>query len=214
MGMQYLGNSRRRLSEDGAYHLRRRDGHWVVELTYRVGHREVALLSTLDHADLADQVLEGQINMRGVGGGRFLINEFGHVLIRNEGDCNCYGTYDDFLEFRFDGDLISPRAPMELRPGGPWSGPGVGIRYTLDAYGTDIRYEPDDGYPINLSDFVGRRRADDLASRLNQVRPGGGNLCINQAREFFAVPLHGRPPYIYMGRLAEDDPWFPEPSIG
>ncbi len=75
VGMTYRGNGRRRLSEDGSYHLRRCGDDWVAEITYRWDYREVALLSTRDHSDLMDIVLDGQVDMRGVPGGRFLINE-------------------------------------------------------------------------------------------------------------------------------------------
>ena len=80
-------------------------------------------------------------------GGAFYINEFKAVLVPDGEGGRCYyaGDYDEVLEFKEDDLFVSPVAAPGLRPGDPWPGPRVGIKYVLCAGAGDIRYEMVDG---------------------------------------------------------------------
>lgn len=108
-----------------------------------------------------------------------------------------------------------PQPPPGLQPGEPWTGPRVGIGYTLAAGGNDITYRrqvrPGLSQEHRLSDYVGQHAAAQLANRLRQIKgPLGGRVYINEVGEFFAPIRNGdsRVSFVYLGPLA-DDPWFP-----
>jgi hypothetical protein len=192
-----------------------------IRLVYRVSDRERELLTTDNHDDLVDMVNRVKLELTGVSGGVFYINEYRDVLVPNTANGGSFyaGNYARDLEFDYNGTPITPRPPDGLRPGDPWPGPRAGIRYTLKAGGADIRYELKSGRTIRehrLSDDVGPQRAGELARRIAAVKGNsGGRLYINEACEMFA-PLSGAAEggvdYIYLGSLA-DSAWFDAPDV-
>ncbi|MGW9193079.1 hypothetical protein [Micromonospora chersina] len=194
-------------------------GGMEVRLVYRISAREKELLTNDRHESLVAMVNEVKEKINGTAGGAFYINEHHHVLVPHpEGGCVYAGTYDEILEFDYDGQLIGPVPPSDLDPGAAWPGPHAGIPYVLCAGGTDIRYDAVSGRRIRevrLSDDVGQEPARLLARRLAAVKGNaGGRVYINEASHFFA-PVNtatGGVSYVYLGAL-DDDAWFPVPDV-
>lgn len=182
----------------------------AVRLVYVVGQRERALLTTDSHPELVGMVQRVKTAHGEQPSGVFYINEWRHVLVK-AAQCTWYaGVYDRLLEFDLDGTTISARASQDLKPGDPWPGPRVGIRYTLTASGNDIycrrtiskRTERQEF----LSDYVSD--AESFVRTLAKHRPTGGRIYINEAREIFSPSSDGK--FIYLG-FAPTHLWFPEP---
>jgi hypothetical protein len=191
---------------------------WTVQLQYVLNNTEYALLTTREHTELVEIVNRTKEAVNGSAGGAFYLNEYGHVVVPStDADYFFGGTYDEQLEFDFDGETISGRPATGVAPGDVWTGPHVGIPYTLNANASDIRYEATFGSTVErreLSGAVGSDQASRLASRLGGYKPSGGRIYINECREFFA-PVEGVDGwcYVYLGPLA-DDAWFPPPDTG
>jgi len=195
-------------------------GSMEVRLVYNVGRGERALLTTEHHGELVEMVNCTKVALGGQPGGAFYINEYMHVLVPSTSAAGCFyaGTYEKPLRFAFDGEIVEARAPEGLRPGQPWSGPHVGIKYTLNAGGNDIYFRKTTRWgdkQVLLSESCGNPgRARDLASRLAQVKGhGGGGFYINEIGEFFApVQSAGSLEYLYLGHLGESA-WYPLPEV-
>lgn len=212
----YRGNTSRGIAKDSRYTVKL---NGKVALLYYVGGKETALLTTADHPELVALVNEAKRSGGSVqGGGSFVINEYRDVLVPNSaGEAVLYaGRYTRDLEFTFDGALISPVAPSSIRPGDIWPGPHVGIRYTLAAGAKDVRYEltTDRGTQktISLSDFHPKGAIARVLDMCRAVKPNGGALYVNEARELFA-PVEDEAGYQrrYIGHLG-NKPWFPAPD--
>ena len=210
----YRGNTSWGVGQDTHYTVKL-DG--TIRLVYAVGHNERALLTTDGHPELVEMVNEAK--RRGgasQGGGGFLINEFRHVLVPTQTKGVLYaGVYTRDLEFEFEGTTISPVAPSNIRPGQEWPGPHVGIKYTLAASATDVRYDEQTARgTIRRECLKDHHSADALAGLLRMlkaVKPNGGAIYVNEAREIFA-PVNDGNGYQrrYVGHLGSK-PWFAEP---
>jgi hypothetical protein len=181
-----------------------------IRLILTVGRRERTLLTTKDHPALVEMVGDVKAGHGEPPSGVFYINEWRHVLVKAGGGTWFAGEYNSILEFDLDGKVISARAPSGLAPGDAWTGPRVGVRYTLAASGDDVyckrmicsRTERQE----YLSDYI-----DDAAAFVrgfSKFRPHGGRLYINEARELFSPDPNGG--FVYLG-YAPTDRWFPEP---
>jgi hypothetical protein len=210
----YQGNAAWGTGKEAKYTVKL-DG--TVQLTYTVSKNERALLTTDGHAELVGLVNEAK--RRGgatQGGGGFVINEYRHVLVpTQDGQVLYAGTYTRDLEFTFDGSLISPVAPSGIQRGDIWPGPHVGIRYTLAAGATNIRWDkptPRGTKTVSLADHYSLDELSELLAMCRSVKPQGGALYINEARELFA-PVERSTGYerVYIGHLGSR-PWFPEPE--
>jgi mRNA-degrading endonuclease RelE of RelBE toxin-antitoxin system len=213
----YKGNTARAIAKDTRYTVKL---NGKVALLYYVDERETALLTTDDHPELVGIVNAAK---RAGGntqdGGSFVVNEYRHVLVPNAaGERVLFaGVYTRDLEFRFEGSLISPIAPSTIRPGDIWPGPHVGIRYTLAAGASDIRYEETTARGtqrrICLSDFHSKTALEPLLQMCRRLKSAGGAIYINEARELFA-PVEDAGSYErrYIGHLGTL-PWFPEPAV-
>lgn len=216
--IEYRGNKPKAVKKAAKYHIKYSDGDWVVQLQYVLNKTERALLTTDDHPDLVAMVNEVKEETNGVPGGAFYINEYSQVVVPSTaGDYFLAGCYERLLEFDFDGEVVSSRAPDGITPGDHWDGPHVGIPYTVSAGRDDIKYKVK-YHNIEetklLSEVVGKRSAEALAGRLGEHKPNGGRVYINECREFFA-PIPGSQDdgwhFIYLGPLG-GDPWFPRPE--
>jgi hypothetical protein len=211
----YRGNTSKGIAQDTRYTVKL-DG--TVQLVYNVGGNERALLTTDEHPDLVSLVNEAK--RRGgssQGGGGFVINEYRLVLVPTQsGEVLYAGVYTRDLEFTFEKTLISPVAPPGLRPGDVWPGPHVGIRYTLAANAVDVRYEEKTQRGttrrVCLSETHPGGALAGLLDICRMVKPKGGPLYVNEARELFA-PVDDGNGYKrrYIGHLG-GRPWFPDPS--
>ena len=215
----YPGLKPSNVNKDAKYSIRTgEDGEHEVQLLYRLNAKERALLSTQDHSELVEMVNEAKLHGNGSPGGAFYINEYLDVVVpTTDGECWFAGTYQNYLEFEFEGQLIGPRAHEDLSPGDPWPGPHVGIRYTLKAGGKDIGYTTSPRPKVErtelLSDHHGPEAAAELARRLAAVKGSeGGRIYINECGEFFSPPPDPREDFIYLGSL-DEDLWFPPPDV-
>ena len=195
-------------------------GPMEIRLIYRVSNRERELLTTGRHDELVEMVNKVKLELTGLPGGAFYINEYRDVLVPDtiNGGCIYARNYTRDLEFEYNGTLITPRPPEGLGSGDHWPGPHVGIPYTLMAGGHDVRYETRSGRTIRehrLSDDVGPQQARDTASRIAAIKGNaGGRFYINEACEMFA-PLtdsDGTLDYVYIGPLS-DSAWFHAPDV-
>ena len=218
MAMKYPGYVPSNVSKDAKYSVVSGPDGWEVRLIYRLSAREEALLTTKHHDRLVDMVNDVKLEHNGKEGGAFYVNEFFDVLVPTvDGNCYFAGTYQEVLEFEFDGEVISPRPRPGLEPGEPWPGPHVGIRYTLKAGGRDIGYEtkpsPNLVRKELLSDCHGEGPAAELAARLARIKGDkGGRIYLNECGEFFSPPSALGGEYVYLGAL-DDDVWFPAPDV-
>ena len=215
--MKYPGYIPSNVNKDAKYSVVNGPHGYEVRLIYRLSAREEALLTTQQHGDLVAMVNAVKLEYNGREGGAFYINEYLDVLVpATDGGCYFAGTYQAHLEFDFDGQTISPKASPGLQPGEPWSGPHVGIRYTLKAGGRDIGYETKPSPNIVrkelLSDYHGEDAAAALSMRLARVKgEAGGRIYLNECGSFFAPPA-SQGEYLYLGDL-DDDLWFPPPEV-
>jgi hypothetical protein len=216
----YSGHIPSNVSRDASYSVvRGEEGEMVVRLVFRLRLREVALLTTGSHRRLVDMVNAVKEQVEGVLGGGFYINEYGHVLVPAGGSCYFADEYHDLLEFDFEGTTISPEPPPDLTPGDHWEGPHVGVAYRLTV-DDDLAYELRSGQRVRtlvLSEQVppdAVARAQALVERLRRLKGGPGRLYINEARALFA-PVEDADgwAYLYLGRLEDEDPWFPCPDV-
>ena len=215
----YPGNTSRGISKDNHYTVTL-DGK--VRLTYSVGRDEKYLLTTDAHPDLVKIVNEAKrAGGSAQGGGRFAINEFRHVLVPTTDGSEVLfaGAYTRDLEFDFNGTRISPVAPASIRPGHIWPGPHAGIKYTLAAGAMDIRYEISAATGTTkrvttkkLTAIHSKEKLTDLLQMCRTVKPNGGAIYINEAKELFAPIDDGGGSYErhYIGHLGKN-PWFPDP---
>jgi hypothetical protein len=211
----YTGNTSKAIAKDARY-TAKLDG--TIQLIYYVGNDERALLTTDKHTELVHLVNAAKRHGGGSqDGGGFIINEYRHVLVPTQsGDVLHAGTYTRDLEFEFEGRLISPVAPPDIRPGDEWPGPHVGVRYTLAADATDIRYDIETTRgtrrSVKLTAYHSEASLAGLLLMFRAVKPRGGAVYVNEARETFApVDDGGGYKRRYIGHLG-DKPWFPEPS--
>jgi hypothetical protein len=196
------------VKSDGKYRVTA-DGQ--IRLIFTLNREERALLTTDKHEDLVSRVAAVKKRHGDQPSGVFYINEWRHVLVKAGGGTWYAGRYEPLLEFDFDGQDISARAPAQLEPGDRWDGPRVGIKYTMTADGDDIyckrMVRPQVERTERLSAYLGG--SDQIVRSWSRHKPRGGGVYINEARELFAPVNEG---WIYLGRAGAHE-WFPEPSV-
>lgn len=213
---EYPGYVPSNVSKDAKYTIRHGASGWEVQLPFRVSDREVFLLAHDGHPELVDMVNRVKADANGAEGGAFYINEFCDVIVPTQRGVYFAGMYDDLLEFDMEGSVVSPEPPASLRPGDPWPGPHVGVRYVLKAGGSDIKYVLTSGrrsVEHRLSDVAGPAAARALIERLVSVKgSSGGRIYINERCQFFGPAGDGSSGFVYLGAL-DDDPWFSPPDV-
>ncbi len=219
--MVYEGNWPGAVSRDAKYSVRRDGeggGGYVVGIEYRTDFGQRWHPTTDAHDELVKMVNKIKIEVNDVPGGSFYINEHRQVIVPAGMPVIYYlgGEYDKDLIFEFDGYEISGR-PCNLNgnplsSGDEWEGAHAGIPYVLKAGGRDIYYKrqirPRVTQDFILSYYVGNRAAQRMAAKIRNVfgHFNGGCFYINEFRQLFTGM-----PYIYIGELGTDDPWFPKP---
>ncbi len=209
-GVAYPWIEPTQVRSDGKYRVTA-DGE--IRLTYMVDRRERALLTTDDHPALVRMVQDIKEAHGDPPSGVFYINEWQHVLVKAGGGTWYAGRYDRPLEFDLDGEVLTATAPAGLEPGDVWRGPKIGVKYTLAASGDDVYcrrvIRPGRERDEYLSDYV--PSAPTVVREWSRVRPSGGRLYINEARELF-TPGPEAGVFTYVGRTTLDC-WFPEPQV-
>ncbi len=218
--MVYEGNWPGNVNRDAKYSVRSEGGQHVVGIEYRTNDGEKWSPTTDAHDDLVKMVNGIKTEAGGRPGGAFYINEYRQVIVPAGPagyDFIYYlgSEYAEDLIFDFEGYKISGK-PYDLNgnplhPGDAWKGPHAGIPFKLKAGGRDISYEkqirPKVRKEFTLSSYVGDQAAQRVAAKIRAIVGfDGGRFYINEFRQLFTGM-----PYIYIGELETDDPWFPKP---
>jgi len=143
--------------------------------------------------------------------GKFMINEWGRVLVNYDGAIWRVGEYSGSLNFVGPRGLLTSSAPSSLQPGSPWPGPRIGMRYALAVSGADVycRLVLGEGIAKKVMLTKVNSNATYAIHRWGKIRPRGGNLFINAARELFTRT--SEEDFTYVGH-APADKWFPRPA--
>lgn len=147
----WRGRYARVLGDSGVFHLRYTDGHlWpVLVWDTNAGSATCPAIECAAVAGLVDAVAQIKRRCGGDGGGAFLINEYGKVLVpaTNGGGRFLVGHLDGRLLFE---NPFSSAAPIDLgnhqalKNGDPWKFPYVGIPHHLHRGGTIYFYQQDE----------------------------------------------------------------------
>lgn len=215
----FPGNCPHNVARDAKYGV---DIDGRVGLTYRSADDERWHLTTKAHPELAEMVNDVKRTQGRGSGGPFYVNEYKQVIVPVGDEVQYYfaGTYDEPLEFEFDGKTISGKAldlnGKPLRPGDTWEGPHAGIPYVLTAAGDDIYYRtfprPDVERRVKLSVQRGRSAAGQIARLLSAFKgAGGGRFYVNEFCSVFS-PINRADglQYLYIGQI-DLDSWFADP---
>lgn len=224
---KYTGNCPESVKKDAKYHIRVEGNEYVVGITYTTDSGEYWTPTTTEHPELVAMVNRIKDEFNAQKGGAFYINEYRQVIVPTTEGYFCAGEYHKILTFTLknfadDVDVEISGKPRgldgnKLKLGETWEGCLMGIPYILTAGGNDIRFE------IKLSETHFRKvllsratnpaAARALARRLSRTigNDQGGRFYINDQREMFKpITENGWVKYIYIGKLQEDDPWFPK----
>jgi hypothetical protein len=180
-----------------------------------------------NHPVLVEMVNAIKLELAGIPGGAFYINEYRQVIVPvTEAGTSVYyyaGEYASDLIFDFEGKQISGRplslAGTPLRPGDRWEGVHPGISYVLRAGATDIYYEVDVKPGVTrrgmLSQKIGVSNAREAVQIVANIKGHqGGRFYVNELRQIFTpLELNNQLEYIYVGALPEPGKWFPKPVI-
>jgi hypothetical protein len=219
----FEGNWPVSVSRDAKFSVRSEKGVHVIGILYETREGEKWYPTNSHHEDLVKMVNKIKTEISATPGGAFYLNEYRQVIVP-AGDPLTYfyaGDYEKDLIFDFEGKkLCGLPADLEgnpLKPGDTWVGPHAGIPYTLKAGARDIYYtkqvRPNVTKDELLSKHVGPVEARKTASKVASIKgSAGGRFYINECRSIFAPLDRGATwEYIYIGRLEDDDPWFPRP---
>jgi len=226
MPIRFEGNCPANVSKDAKYHIKLQGGP-KVGIPFEANEMEMWMLTTKEHPELVEMVNKVRIDLNEDPGGAFYINEYQQVIIPDRTDKIYYlaGIYAEPLRFLFDdgtrmvtisGEALEPSGNPIPRLG-VWKGLRHGIRYVLAAGGHDIyyKYSPrrDVERTVRLAKLIGDAAAETIAARIREIKGfSGGRFYVNEWREMFAPRGEDdRTEYYYIGRLMEDDPWFPKP---
>lgn len=199
-----------RIPGDGTvFHLKVIDGRlWPVVLWDTEGARATCRARQCDAAaQIADAVAAAKRRLGGDGGGCFLINEFGQILVpASDGRGRRYvvGHIEGGLLFE---NPFCPQEPIDLgesgnlRTGDPWRLPYVGVPYNLHGRRSEVYfYKQDESrgaavYPA--------RQDQELIRALRALRPHGAvRFIVNPA----GLALTKRP---VNGNESPEDSWMP-----
>ena len=213
----FEGNWPGNVNRDARYSVRGEEGQYVVGIEYHTDSGEEWHPTTDAHDELVNMVNEVKEGVNGVPGGSFYINEYRQVIVPAGNPVAYYlaGEYTEDLIFDFEGYKISGM-PYDLDgnsldPEDKWQGPHAGIPYILRAGARDIYYKkqirPKVTKDITLSGCVGEQKVQRVAAKIRNVLGfEGGRFYINEFRQLFTGM-----PYLYIGELGANDPWFPKP---
>lgn len=219
----FEGNWPASVSKDAKYSVRSEGRKYVVGIVYITKDAEKWYPTSDQHESLVDMVNRIKRELNSSPGGAFYINEYRQVIVPAGTPITYYyaGEYHKDLIFDFEGKKLCG-LPIDLngnqlKPGDIWEGPHAGIPYVLKAGAKDIYYTKEIRTNVTrdelLSKYVGPVEARKTASKIAAIKgTAGGRFYVNECRSIFA-PLEkgGTWEYIYIGKLEDDDPWFPRP---
>ena len=212
----FPGNCPRNVSRDAKYSVR---GNGQIGLLYYTDDDERWQVTTRDHPELAGMVNEVKVTHGSGPNGPFYINEFKEVIVPVGPEAQYYlaGTYDQPLQFEFEGKTISGEPGdfqgRQLQPGDKWFGPHAGIPYVLEPSGRDVHYwtfiRPNVQKKVMLSSQRGKNIAEQIARLLFAFKgPSGGRIYVNEFSAVFSpITRVDELEYVYIGRI-DLDSWF------
>ena len=172
------GRYGRVMGDSGVFHLRYTDGRlWPVVLwETEEGAATCRAIECAAALGLVEAVAQIKRSRGGEGGGSFLINEHGKVLVPASD-----GGGQRFLAGRLDGRLLfenpfRPAEPIDLRDdtrlenGDPWKLPYVGIPYHLHRGGRIYFYQQDESGGRSI---YPRQQDFELIHAIRKLRPYG-----------------------------------------
>lgn len=219
----FEGNWPASVNKDAKYSVRSQGRRHVVGIVYLTKDGEKWYPTSDQHEPLVRMVNEIKNAENGTPGGAFYINEYRQVIVP-AGNLSSYfyaGDYEKDLVFDFEGKKLCglpvDLKSNELKPGDIWEGPHAGIPYTLKAGAKDIYYtreiRPNVTKDELLSKHVGSAEARKTATKVAAIKGyAGGRFYVNECRSMFAPLERGNTwEYIYIGKLEDNDTWFPRP---
>lgn len=196
------------------FHVRSFDGRYWPVLEWDLGDGDVMTCPMLEGQSasrLCAAVLDGKGRLGAHGGGAFLINEFGQVLVpsANERRQVLVGEWTGPLEFidEDDGSVFDVYADDGLVAGDEWNGPYIGSRYNLSKHNEIYFWSSgDDAAAKELPDV----QDQGLVATVRRLRPWGAvRLMVGLGGVILTkVPLDGAGPHdeeawapTYVGRV-------------
>lgn len=211
----WSGRYARVMGDNAVFHLRH-DGNrlWPVVLwDTEDGLATCRAVACDAAAQVADAVASAKRLAGGSGGGCFVINEFGQLLVpasNGSGTRYLAGRLDGLFEFE---NPFDPDEPIDLgwgddlHPGDPWKLPYVGVPYNLHRSGKLYFYKQDG----ERGEMVFPPQQDaELIKEIRSVRPRGPvRILVNPAgRVLTRRPPAGDPgseeswPTVYVGTIS------------
>jgi hypothetical protein len=221
--IRFEGNCTASVVRQAKYRLKRDGSGFKVEVIIETPAGERFYPASRAHPDLAKMVNAVKSAAGGGEAGQFYINEHRQVIVPAGNPVEYYlaGEYPHDIILELGGTQFSGR-PLDdngalLKPGDRWSGrPRPGIKYTLKAGGADVEYEreitPGRSRVVRLSKVVSPADARQTARKIAAVKGNkGGPFYVNEFRALFGpVTDAAGLDYLFIGVLAETDPWFPK----
>ena len=219
--IKFGGNTATAVTKQGKYRVvHRRDG-FAIEVVIETPDGIRSYPTSQEHPELIRMVNAVKVAAEGREGGQFYINESQQVIVPAGNPVKYFfaGEYRHHIVLKLDHIEFSGRPHDDqgnlLKPGDRWTGrPRPGIKYTLMAGGTDIRYvielSPDREQIVRLSRQVGEERARRTARKIATVRGNaGGAFYINEFRALFGPRSEEDGyNYVFIGVLTDEDAWF------
>lgn len=116
--LPYPGPVPMNVAKDAKYSVVHAADGMHIQLRFTLNRKEQAILTTDRHEELVEIVNTVKQADGSAPGGVFYINEYFDVLVKAQDQCFYAGSYEQVLEFDFDGQIISPMRPPGVEPRG------------------------------------------------------------------------------------------------
>lgn len=221
--IRFGGNSGASITKQGKYRVSHEPDGFSISVVIETPDGVRCYPSTDKHPDLVEMVNKVKIEVHGVEGGQFYINEWKQVIVPAGNPVVHFyaGEYHQEVILGLDGDEFSGRPHDNegnlLKPGDSWTGrPRPGMEYTLKAGGADIEYViplgPAREQICRLSKFVGVEHARRTSRKIANIKGNkGGRFFVNEFGAIFGPKqIASGYDFVFIGILSDSDPWFPK----
>lgn len=175
---QWQGRYARIPGDTSVFHLQYVEDKWWPVVIWKIFDRIATCpaIATPSVKDLAKAVTRAKLHAGGNGGGAFVIDEYGHVIVpASSGDGRRFlaGVFKGTMRFE---NPFDPSEPFDLagdaylRPGDPWKLPYVGMPYHLHRNGNIYFYQQDD---VGGRSIYPPKQDAELIRSIRRVRPHG-----------------------------------------
>ena len=221
--IKFGGNSGAGITKQGKYRVSHEPDGFSISVVIETPDGIRCYPCTDKHPKLVEMVNKVKIEVHGVEGGQFYINEWKQVIVPAGNPVGHFyaGEYQQEIILGLDGEEFSGRPHDNegnlLMPGDTWSGrPRPGMEYTLKAGGADIEYViplgPDREQICRLSKFVGVEHARRTSRKIANIKGNkGGRFFVNEFGAIFGPKqIASGYDFVFIGILSDSDPWFPK----